>query len=277
MKTFAIVVSAVLLVLLMLAAGAFFALRATLAPLPGEWSVPLLLEPVSLQAGVPSMLRLATSAWGGPLLNGRRIPTRHGVLQLSWAHEGWLQVRCAPCVLQPPGLGEQPLRLPEVQLTVHRLGEHLWGDFASGKLRGEWKGKLAGDHLQLQLDVPAMPMADGYGLFAADIPEVAAAHIEGTFSLHAELSLPDGTLTLKPRIDGFAVSGLGTEALAGARSSCHSRAGKLTADSWLSRAVVAAEDQRFYEHPGYDLVELGASLARNQETQRVARGGSTLS
>lgn len=277
MKTFAIVFSAVLLALLTLAAGAFFALRATLAPLPGEWAVPLVLGPFTLRAGVPSMLRLATSAWGGPLLHGRRIPTRHGLLQLSWAREGWLQVRCAPCLLQPPGLGEQPLRLPQVQLTVHRVGEQLRGDFASGKVRGEWTGKLAGDHLELRLDVPTTPMADGYALFADDIPEVAGAHIAGTFSLHAELSLPAGTLTLKPRIEGFAVSGLGTEALAGARSSCHSRASKLTPDSWLARAVVAAEDQRFFEHPGYDLVELAASLARNQETHRIARGGSTLS
>jgi len=51
---------------------------------------------------------------------------------------------------------------------------------------------------------------------------------------------------------------------------------RITADSWLARAVVAAEDQRFFEHPGYDLRELGAALGRNEEAQRIERGASSL-
>jgi membrane peptidoglycan carboxypeptidase len=90
------------------------------------------------------------------------------------------------------------------------------------------------------------------------------------------VSLPDGSVTIAPRIERFAVSGLGTEALAGARSGCSRRTSRLTAESWLSRAAVAAEDQRFYDHNGYDLAELAASLTRNQQAQRVERGGSTL-
>jgi monofunctional biosynthetic peptidoglycan transglycosylase len=277
MKTFLIVFSAVVLAVLTLLAGAFFALRATLAPMPGEWSVPLVLGPLTIQAGVPSMLRLATSAWSGPLLHGRTLPTRYGVLHLAWAKENYLQVRCAPCVLQPPGLGEEPLRLPEVQLTVRRLGEQLWGGFAAGKVRGEWAGRMAGDHIRMRVGIPSTPLADGYALFASDIPEVQRAQIDGSFSLVAELSLPEGTLTVKPHIEGFAVSGLGTEALAGARSSCTKRASKLTTESWLSRAVVAAEDQRFWEHPGYDLAEVAAAFQRNNDAQRIARGASTLS
>ena len=122
MKTFWTICLALLVCALALLGASLLALRSALAPMPGEWTVPLALGPVTLQAGVPSMLRLATSSWGGPLLDGRSIPTRHGVLQLSWAREGALQVRCAPCTLQPPGLGEEPLRLPEVRLTVRRLG-----------------------------------------------------------------------------------------------------------------------------------------------------------
>jgi membrane peptidoglycan carboxypeptidase len=89
--------------------------------------------------------------------------------------------------------------------------------------------------------------------------------------------LPDGKLSIQPRIDGFVVDGLGTEALVGARSQCTRRASRLGSDSWLARAVIAAEDQRFWEHPGYDMVEVAAALSRNQESQRVARGASTLS
>ncbi len=39
--------------------------------------------------------------------------------------------------------------------------------------------------------------------------------------------------------------------------------------SWLPRAVVAAEDQRYEEHPGYDLDELAASLSRNRRAARA--------
>ena len=111
------------------------------------------------------------------------------------------------------------------------------------------------------------------------MPELSQARIGGQFSLQAQLSLPGGTLTVAPRIDGFEVSGLGTEALAGARTACARghRSSRLAPESWLARAVVAAEDQRFYEHPGYDLAELTAALTGNQQAQRTQRGASTLS
>ena len=41
--------------------------------------------------------------------------------------------------------------------------------------------------------------------------------------------------------------------------------------------MIAAEDQRFFEHAGYDLAELGAALEPQPGQQRVERGGSTLS
>jgi hypothetical protein len=277
MKTFLIVADAIALAVLIAVAGAFFALRAVLAPQPGEWAVPLALGPLGIRAGVPSMLRLATSGWSGPLLDGRSIATRHGRLHLSWAREGWLQVRCAPCVLQAPGLGEEPLRLAEVRLSVRRIGENLWGDFVAGRVRGAWQGRMSPDQVQLRLSVPWTPMADGFALFAGEIPEVERARIDGMFALEAQLTLPDGKLEIWPRVEGFAVEGLGTEALAGARSPCTRRGSRLTVDSWLARAVIAAEDQRFWAHGGYDLAEVAAALARNQDGHHVARGASTLS
>ena len=60
-----------------------------------------------------------------------------------------------------------------------------------------------------------------------------------------------------------------------ARSSCGAPA-RLATDSWLARSVIAAEDQRFFTHPGYDLTELTASFEINQKAARVERGGSTL-
>ena len=276
MKTMLLVIAAGLAALAAALLVAFMALRAVLAPLPGEWSVPLVLGPLTLQAGVASTLRLATSWWGGPLLKGRSIPTSRGTLNFDWSDAG-LNVRCVPCTLQPPGLGDQPLQLREVRLTVHRKFEQLSGEFESGAVKGRWTGTLSADRITVRLDIPSTPIADGYVLFAAQIPEVPRARIEGRFSLHAQLSLPSGTLTVVPRVEGFEVSGLGTEALGSVRGSCSRRASRLTSDSWLARAVIAAEDQRFFEHTGYDLAELAASLSHNQAQQRTARGGSTLS
>ena len=45
---------------------------------------------------------------------------------------------------------------------------------------------------------------------------------------------------------------------------------------WLERAVIAAEDQRFAEHAGYDLAELRHAIEGNQRRDRAARGASTI-
>ncbi len=277
MKTALVVLAALAAFLAALAIGAFFALRAVLAPLPGEWSMPLAFGPLRLQAGVPSAIRLATSWWGAPLLHGRSFPSAHGRLRLQRAGDGTLLVRCAPCELQPPGLAQEPLRLAEVEFTVRRQADLLSGEVRSGRVQGRWQGQLTPQRLRLRLDIPATPLEDGYALFAAGIPELARARITGRFSLQATFSLPGGTLTVAPRIEGFEIEGLGTEALLGVRTACSRRASRLTPESWLARAVVAAEDQRFWEHPGYDLAELAAALSRNQDAQRIERGASTLS
>jgi hypothetical protein len=277
MKSLLIAVCAVVCTLALATAGAFLALRATLAPLPGEWSVPLVFGPLTIEAGVPSMLRLATSTWGGRLLAGRRFTTRHGTIAFSWTREGGLHVRCAPCELQNAALGDEPLHIGAVDASVHRTGESLSGDVQAGRLRGEWRGTMQRDRIRVRLEIAPAPIAEGYALVAPEIPELARASIEGTFALRAEADLPGGRWKVLPRVEGFAVSGLGTEALAGARTACSRRGSKLAPESWLSRAVIAAEDQRFWDHPGYDIVEVAESFTRNQQEQGIARGASTLS
>jgi hypothetical protein len=279
MKMLAVILSSVVFGVAVLAAAAFYAAKAVLAPLPGEWSVPLRYGPLEIEAGVPSLIRLATSPWGGPLLHGRRFDTASGRAVLDWqAAARTMLVRCSPCTLQPPGLGQEGIALPQLRASVRRQGEALSGDFVAGDVRGAWRGELAQGRLRLRISLPATPLADGYALFADRIPELARARIGGQFSLQAQLSLPSGSLTVAPKIEGFEVAGLGTEALAGARSGCSRgrRASRLAPDSWLARAAIAAEDQRFYEHNGYDLAELAASLSGNQQAHRIERGASTL-
>ena len=260
----------------------YLVVKTLLAPLPGEWALPLrIIGPVRLQAGVPALIRLATAPWLAPLLDGRTVVTRAGPVHLAWqAPSQTLVVRCAPCAVQAPGLGGEPVRLDELRLTIQRHGEQLNGEVLSGKVKAIWQGDLTRGGLRLRLRLPMTPLADAYALFGASIPELAQARIEGRLALTATLALPGGEFSITPQIEAFQVSGLGTEALVNARSACSDTASRLTPESWLARAVIAAEDQRFYEHSGYDLAELAAALAQNQGAGpegHAGRGASTLS
>src|SRR5205823_4524948 len=128
----------------------------------------------------------------------------------------------------------------------------------------------------LTLSLADTPLADAYALFAGDIPEVRHARIDGRLRLDARLRLPQRQLTLQPRIEGFVVAGLGTEALIDSVPGCAAPSPR-GFGTWLPRAVIAAEDQRFYEHTGYDLREIDAAWSQNQRDGGAARGGSTLS
>jgi monofunctional glycosyltransferase len=271
----------------------FFVVKAAVAPLPGEWTTELGTGALRVKAGVPSLIRLGTAPWLAQWLHGARVPTRAGVLRLEWAAPTQtLTVHCAPCQWQggqPSGgdatatghalsgmLGQEALQTDDLQVRVRRQGIHLHGQVRAGKLVAQWRGELQRQQLRLQLDLAPAPMADVYALFAKQIPEVGTAHIEGTLALQAQLSLPSGSLTVQPQMQGLRVSGLGTQALAHAQSSCGASS-RLRADSWLARAVLAAEDQRFFEHTGFDMVEINESLAHNQRSAQIERGGSTLS
>ena len=149
----------------------------------------------------------------------------------------------------------------------------------AGTLVLGWQGRLSPQRLELSIDVPTTPLHQGFAAFSAYIPELARARIASQFALQATLDLPAGTLHATPQIAGFGVAGLGTEALRGVLpSSCtpSALAAHVSNDSILARAVLAAEDQRFMTHPGYDLTEWTASMQANQAGDQRLRGASTL-
>ena len=273
-----------LLALLLTAAVAAVAVvRIALAPAKDEWAVDWRVGPVTVPVGVPTVLRLATSSWIAPRLDGRRLQTTQGPIDLHWdATRNQLALRCAPCRIGLAALGSQPLQLSQLSLTAVRDVDLLRGEVdvvpasvgAEG-LHGRWQGRLTQRDLHIDASFDEAPIARWYAVLAADMPELERARIGGTASGRLQVQLPSGALGLQPRISGFTVEGLGTEALLNARSQCGPSA-QLKADSWLARAVIAAEDQRFFQHPGFDLIELQAAFDRNQHKGAVERGGSTL-
>ncbi|HJW11062.1 MAG TPA: biosynthetic peptidoglycan transglycosylase [Albitalea sp.] len=245
---------------------------------PGEWSQPLRLGPLQMQASVPAMLRMATHPLVLRALEGRTLHTRIGDVQWNAGAQpdSWRAV-CAPCTLQLPAFGADPLRWNRAELSVLRTSQNDFrGEFALGDaphaVHGPWRAQLVKGTLELNATLPDTPMADAFALFTSTIPELQHAQIEGRIRLAARLRLPSRELMLKPQIDGFAVSGLGTESLLTAVPACHGKPSSLQFGRWLPRAVIAAEDQRFYEHTGYDIDEMTAAWSGH-----ATRGASTLS
>ncbi len=276
---------------LVLTAGvaAYLIVRLALAPGPDEWPARVQAGPLAFDVGVPTAIRLATSSWFAPWIAGRTLDTGFGPVTFGWDEPaGTLELQCAPCSATVHSLGKAPIRVDRLKATVRRDAGTLGGVLeasapgavaaegsSSVVLHGRWDGRLTQKSLQLDIRADDAPIAHWYAVLAPDLPELKHARIGGTMGLRAQVGLPGGAYSLHPRIEGFTVDGLGTEAIANARTSC-GPASRLGSESWLARAVISAEDQRFFNHPGYDLTELAASLEANQKASRTERGGSTI-
>ena len=287
------------LLVIAIGAGALWAvLRIALAPAAGEWATEIGRGPFALQASVPQLVWLATTPWIGERLHGVRVATRLGPVTLGWEPDSpsnpapALVLHCEPCTVPlPAGVGQPALTLPAAQLTLSRtltaqndqaldglllLGARaLAPDAEAPLLTAHWQARRAGPGWAVRLNWGEHPVRDWLALLAPQLPELARARIDGTLALSADLQLPERTLQLAPVLQGVSVQGLGTEAWAHLHSSCGPRVA-VDARGWLARAVLAAEDQRFDEHPGYDLEELLTTLHTNQQRGAIARGGSTL-
>jgi len=267
------------------------------SPVGKDWVIPLRLTQTStLYLKAAPLLGAATSPLGRRLLAGSRWSTRAGTVTLSDQH-GALVARCEPCELQIAQLSADPLLLSAVTLAVRRDRGQVSGWLSAAndgaEQRMDFSGTLYERVLELHWDLPSGDLANVLGLFRSTVPEVGRAIILGHFSAAGTLSLPSGKWSILPRLDGFEVYGLGTERLRygtvdfvcrDANGIPQPHHGGDGAPGWvapdktgraLPRAVLAAEDGRFYEHPGYDLEELIPLLADADRNDR--RGASTLS
>ena len=274
----------VVLAVVCTAAASAAMLYASLRAAPGEWSQAVPVGPWRVQLSVPAVLRLATHPIGLRALAGRTFHTSHGTLRFQQgADESSIRGVCDPCTPHAAMLGKAPLRLQRTELSLTRVGQnHLHGQLVAGALHATWKLQIDKRGIDLRVQVPDAPIADFYALVGASIPELARAQIEGRAGAELSLALPSGVWRVLPRIEGFSVGGLGTEALLGATPlpACARPTRRADAaapfGAWLPRAVVAAEDQRFYEHAGVDLLEMRAAWRSGSEANRRPRGASTL-
>ena len=262
-------------------------LFATLRAAPGEWSHAVPVGPWRVQLSVPDMLRLATHPLGLRALAGRTFHTSHGTLKTHQGADGnSLGVVCDPCTPHAALLGNGPLRLQRIELSLTRVGQnHFHGEIRAGAVSAMWQLRIEKQNIDVRVQVPDAPIAAFYAVLGTAIPELARARIEGRAGADLQLTLPAAVWSVVPRIEGFTVSGLGTEALLSATPLPACARATRRADAaapfgvWLPRAVIAAEDQRFYEHLGYDVIEMRAALRSDAGTSagQHARGASSLS
>ncbi len=262
---------------LILAVMLFLAFKAD----SGEWSHGLRIGQWQYRLALAPSLRLLTRPEIIHALDGQEFDSRWGRLQWQEVAPGQLRLQCRPCRVHMPALSEQPLDFPVVTLQLVRKNDVIAGRLHfSSRVAVNFTAPFDEKGMQLHASLPATEIAAVYALFGPAIPELSRARIAGQVKLLMKLELPAYSITLQPEVQGFRVSGLGTEVLRSrlpqVQCPLATAAVSAPAGRWLPRAVIAAEDQRFYQHPGYDQRELIASLQRNQAGAAIARGGSTL-
>jgi penicillin-binding protein 1A len=258
--------------------------KLVLAPAPGEWSQRVEAGPIGFDIGMPTVLRLATASWFAPQLAGRSFDTRFGTLRFGWSQANLLEIDCSPCSVAVPELGDVPVRVDRLLLTVRRDVDSMFGTVRatpsgaiSSELRGRWSGRLTQKNLQLSADIEDAPIGQWYQLLVPALPELARARIGGTASVRGQLSLPDGGWGLQPRLAKFTVDGLGADALVEARISSCGTPARLPGDAWLARGAVAALDPDFFHHDGYQsagLARSGGAANANANAGTAAAAGA---
>jgi len=262
---------------------------AALQPAADEWRTALRLGPWQREVSMPALIRWAAHPLAAPLLDGQVLHTRFGRWQLRRSGHR-IDAVCAPCRIQIAALGPQPLALASAQLVARHEGagrftgtltltEAADAGTAAATLPLRFTAQLDRRGADLHLALAPTPLAAVVRVFGPDLPERARVQVGGTLAFTARARWPEGIWQAKPQLIDFSVDGLGTELLLDAQLPAACRTGNgdaLAIGGWIPRALVAAEDARFYEHPGYDIGQMLAAWQHNQRDGAPLRGGSTL-
>jgi hypothetical protein len=261
---------------------------ATTAP---AWTTGVRIAGRSFEVSVPGLIRLMTAPGVAYLADGRALSTNAGRVELR--REGAaLVATCAPCRLEHAELASSPLAFKRVELGAERAGATITGWLSVDDIRAEYSAELTADRLRLRWRLPPTDVERIYRALAGIVAEARAARIEGSVEAHGQLELPHRTGTLQFNVSGLEVGGLGTEALQFGwfAMSCREADGGVrrivNGDSetrWLPldhlghlpAAVIAAEDQRFQSHHGFDEVQI-APLLSSLDESGPKRGASTV-
>ena len=141
--------------------------------------------------------------------------------------------------------------------------------------------ELKADGLLLKTELAATPLTQALAPFAAGLPELARARVDGRVALKLDARIDGDGLQLTrivPKLVDVGVWGLGTEALIDADPGqrCRPQPAGGRVEGWIQNAVVAAEDARFAEHAGYELDAWVKVWKHNQQQPDALQGASTI-
>ncbi len=263
-----------------------------LATASGAWTTEFRVAGRSVRLNVPGLIRLATAPGVAHLLAGHTIESPVG--RIAFGRDGRaLTIACAPCRVHQPDIAPAALTLDRVEIFAERSGAHIQGWMVADGVRIEYTAQLAAEQVRLDWKLPRTEVASLYRALSTIVPEARRARIEGELQAHGELDLPAGRGAVAFEVSGLEVSGLGTEVLQFGpfAMSCRQAGGDVrsvvTGDGesawtpldrqgpYLPAAVIAAEDQRFRDHAGFDTDEITA-LLYEFGAEQPKRGASTL-
>jgi len=264
-----------------------------LATRPGAWTTRVTVAPhASFAVNVPGLLRLATTPLGLWVLDGQTRGTALGQLQFRRA-DHTLVVHCAPCRINDHRLHAQAITIDSIELRLTpRDAATIDGWLETGGVVVPFSARLRIEGIDVDWSLASTDMAAIYRVLAHAIPETAVATIAGRIQAKGTLRLPAVAASTRLSIDGFVVDGLRTERLQFGSFSFNCNSDEVSRPlligvgqkNWidadglgtlLPAAVLAAEDQRFGTHPGYDADEIAHALARTP-SGGPERGASTI-
>jgi hypothetical protein len=146
--------------------------------------------------------------------------------------------------------------------------------------------------VDLLIRVPMAPLSDVMAVFGDAVVEAKQSEMVGALGLVATLKGPPLAWTLTPKAEGLGASGalpadfgghtvqwrsVDEDGVALFRQMGPTTRGwvSLHQMGWMDEAATAAEDIRFADHPGYDMVAI-AEVLQTAPTDERPRGGSTI-
>jgi penicillin-binding protein 1A len=264
---------------LLLVSLATIAFLVWLRPAAQDWQQSLRLGPVTLPVSVEKAVWLASHHQIAAWLDGHTIGTAGSAWRIGASEEETTLI-CAPCELAHRSLGPGRIHLDRVSLSLKpdRAGYSGLLQLRAGthEIALPWTGEVTPRNATIHISAAGLPMAEVFAVLGHDLPETRIAIISGHLSLRMQLQLPERRLDTQWSTQDFRVAGLGTEQLLTATLPERCDAPSRRAISgWLPIAVVAAEDQTFSSHPGYDIRQINAALRSNAEEHSL-RGASTI-
>lgn len=186
-------------------------------------------------------------------------------------------------------LSAEPLPAHElsIEATIRNGERTVEGTIRYSGVAARVAATRSNGRIRATAEVPATPLANVADVFGATIPERGAMTLSGTVSMTAAIEGPPWSWTALPSVDAIAVSGgvppsLRDDQLQFSRGNQSHVIGPsidgwvpLADAGWFAEAAIAAEDIRFREHPGYDLVAIREAIEAAPNEDRI-RGGSTI-